>query len=69
LNETDWKVLNILLDDPAIANKNLAEKAFLSVAGVGSSLRRMYVSFDIGESKYMKITLLLEAVKLSNRSI
>lgn len=66
LNETDWKVLNILLNDPIITNKDLAEKAFMSVHGIGSSLRRMYISFDISESKYMKISLLLEAVKLSN---
>lgn len=68
LNETDWKVLNILLEDPVIANKTLAEKAFMSVDGIGSSLRRMYTAFDIKESKYMKISLLMEAIKLSTKA-
>ena len=66
LNETDWNVLNILLDDPVISNKGIAEKAFLTVDGIGSSLRRMYVSFDIKQSKYKKISLLMEAIKISN---
>jgi tetratricopeptide (TPR) repeat protein len=65
LNETDWSVLNFLLKDPGISNKDLAKQVFLSVDGVGSSLRRMYELFNIKESKYMKITLLMEAIKLS----
>jgi tetratricopeptide (TPR) repeat protein len=66
INETDWNVLNILLEDPTISNKELADKAYLSVDGIGSSLRRMYEYFDIPSSKYMKIALLLKAIKISN---
>jgi hypothetical protein len=66
LNETDWTVLTILLEDPVITNREIAEKAFMSVDGIGSSLRRMYEYFDIKESKYKKISLLMEAIKLSN---
>jgi hypothetical protein len=66
LNETDWKVLTILLNDPVITNKEIAEKAFMSVDGIGSSLRRMYGYYEIKESKYKKISLLMEAIKLSN---
>ena len=69
INETDWKVLNILLDDPVITNKEIAKKAFMSVDGIGSSLRRMYEYFEIKESKYKKISLLLEAIKTSNAPI
>jgi tetratricopeptide (TPR) repeat protein len=65
LNETDWNVLTILLDDPVISNKEIAEKAFMSVDGIGSSLRRMYQYFEIKESKYKKISLLMEAIKRS----
>ncbi len=65
LNDTDWNVLNILLLEPDISNKDLAEKAFLSVDGIGSSLRRMYAYFDIKESKYKKISLITEAIKAS----
>jgi tetratricopeptide (TPR) repeat protein len=66
LNDTDWNVLNILLKEPDISNKELAEKAFMSVDGIGSSLRRMYLYFDIKESKYKKIALITEAIKISN---
>jgi len=67
LNDTDWKVLGILLDDPVISNKEIAEKAFLSIDGIGSSLRRMYEYFDVKDSKYKKISLLLEAIKISGK--
>jgi tetratricopeptide (TPR) repeat protein len=67
INETDWNVLNILLEDPVISNKDLADKAYMSIDGIGSSLRRMYEYFDIPNSKYMKIALLLKAIKLSNQ--
>lgn len=66
LNETDWNVLIILLDDPALSNKKIADKANMSIDGIGSSLRRMYKYFEIKESKYMKISLLLEAIKSSH---
>lgn len=67
LNETDWKVLNILTNDPVISNKDLSKQAFLTVDGIGSSLRRMYATFEIKESKYKKISLLMEAIKISNQ--
>lgn len=67
LNETDWNVLNILLKEPDISNKEIAQKAFMSVDGIGSSLRRMYVYFDIKESKYKKISLITEAIKASSK--
>ncbi len=66
INETDWIVLNILLEDPAISNKDLADRAYMSVDGIGSSLRRMYEYFDIPNSRYMKTALLLKAIKISN---
>lgn len=66
LNETDWIVLAILLEDPTISNNDIADKANMSIDGIGSSLRRMYEYFEIKESKYKKISLLLEAVKSSN---
>ncbi|WP_445454764.1 tetratricopeptide repeat protein [Flavobacterium sp. 25HG05S-40] len=66
LNDTDWNVLNILLKEPDISNKEIAEKAFMSVDGIGSSLRRMYLYFDIKETKYKKIALIMEAIKASS---
>jgi tetratricopeptide (TPR) repeat protein len=66
LNATDWSVLNILLKEPDISNKEIAEKTFMSVDGIGSSLRRMYTYFDLKESKYKKISLVMEAIKASS---
>jgi hypothetical protein len=65
LNETDWLVLNILLSNPTISNKKLAEQANLSVDGIGSSLRRMYEYFEVGESKYKKVALITAAIQSS----
>ena len=66
LNETDKNILQTLLKDPVISNKQIADQVFLSTEGVSSALRRMYTYFNVKESKYKKISLLLEAVKLSN---
>ena len=67
INETDWQVLNILLEDPVITNKEIAKKANMSVDGIGSSLIRMYTYFDVKKSKYKKISLLMDAIKISNK--
>ena len=45
--------------------RNVAEKANLSIDGVGSSLRRMYEYFAIRETKYKKIALLHKVIKIS----
>lgn len=66
LNETDWTVLNVLLENPVIPNKEIAQKAFMSVDGIGSSLRRMYEYFEISESKYKKTDLIRKAIQISN---
>jgi tetratricopeptide (TPR) repeat protein len=65
LNETDWSILNILIENPIAMNKHIAEKANLSIDGVGSSLRRMYEYFEVHETKYKKIALLHKAIKIS----
>ena len=67
LNETDWNVLNLLLDDPTITNAKLADRACLSVDGIGSSLRRMYSYFDTTETKYKKLALLHAAITISKK--
>lgn len=66
LNDTDWRILLILFENPVATNKEIAEKSFLSVDGVKSSLSRMYVYFEINETKYKKVALLHKAIKASN---
>ena len=66
LNKTDWNILTILLENPVASNKDLSDQASLSLEGVSSSLRRMYIEFDVKSSKYMKIALILEIIRKSN---
>lgn len=67
LNQTDWKVLNALLENPVITNKEIAEMIFLSVPGVRSSLQKMYRLFDIDRnSGNRRIALVLAAVRISS---
>jgi len=66
LNKTDWKVLNILLENPEITNKAISDLAFLSIDGIGSSLRRMYMYFNITETNYKKVVLIKRAIEISN---
>ena len=65
LNETDWKVLNLLMAEPTMTNQAIADQAFLSIDGIGSSLRRMYDYFNVKETKYKKIALVHAVTKLA----
>ncbi len=67
IGPTSWNILNELFKDPAISNKELAAKLFLSVEGLSSSLRRMYKTFDVQSksSKNLKIALITKVVKVS----
>ena len=67
LNETDWRVLLILLDNPMVLNKEIAEKSNMSIDGIGSSLRRMYDYFEINQTKYKKVALIHKAVNISEK--
>ena len=68
LNKTDWSVLNVLLQNPEASNKDISEKVFLSIDGIGSSLRRMYQFFDLKETKYKKVLLIKRAIEISKDS-
>ena len=69
LNKTDWSVLNVLLQDPEASNKEIAGKVFLSIDGIGSSLRRMYQFFDLKQTKYKKVLLIKKAIEISNNNL
>ena len=64
INETDWKVLNILLNDPSISNNEIAKLAYMSLDGIGSSLRRMYEYFELKDTKYKKIALIIKVINI-----
>ena len=69
LNNTDWSVLNVLLQNPEASNKEISEKVFLSIDGIGSSLRRMYLFFDLKQTKYKKVLLIKKAIEISNNNL
>ena len=69
LNKTDWSVLNVLLQNPEASNKEISEKVFLSIDGIGSSLRRMYQFFDLKQTKYKKVLLIKKAIEISNNNL
>ena len=66
LGESAWMILNLIFENPSISNKDIAEEVSLSIEGVSSSLRRMYVSFDITTSSNMKIALIMKAARISS---
>lgn len=67
LNLSSWNILNAILEDPTISNRDIASQVFLSVEGVSSALRKMYVQFQINSdsTQNKKIALLTEVIKIS----
>ena len=51
--------------EPTMTNQAIADQAFLSIDGIGSSLRRMYDYFNVKETKYKKIALVHAVTKLA----
>ena len=50
-----------------VLNRKIAEKSSISIDGIGSSLRRMYVYFEINETKYKKVALIHKVVNIYER--
>lgn len=67
IGESAWRILNLILKDPTISNKQIAEEVSLSVEGVSSSLRKMYTVFNITTPSNKKIALLMEVIKISSK--
>ncbi|MDG1477221.1 MAG: winged helix-turn-helix domain-containing protein, partial [Vicingaceae bacterium] len=67
LNESDWKILNVIYRDPLILNKSIADKVNLSLEGTSSSLRKMYRLFHLTDSKNKKLALIMEAARISSK--
>jgi hypothetical protein len=64
IGETSWMILNLLFENPAISNKEIAKKVSLSLEGVSSSLRRMYTAFDLKPSGNKKVALVLKVMRI-----
>ncbi|MBC6992581.1 tetratricopeptide repeat protein [Neolewinella lacunae] len=67
LGESSWNILCAIFENPSISNREIADKVFLSLEGVSSSLRRMYQSFEVtsDSSQNLKVALLTKIVKVS----
>ena len=66
LNETDWKILEIICNHPTTSNKEIAKDVFLSVEGVKSSFKKMYELFEITASpRNKKLALAIKVMKVS----
>jgi tetratricopeptide (TPR) repeat protein len=67
LNETDWKILNMIYENPVVTIKEIAAEVFLSVPGVKSSLKKMYKLLDIDETtENKKLAFIIKVVKISS---
>lgn len=64
LGESAWRILNLIVNNPAITNKEIAAEVNLSLDGVSSSLRRMYATFEVGGSGNKKIILAQKAMEI-----
>ena len=66
LNKTDWSILTSIYTNPTATNSEIAEQVFLSLAGVRSSLSKMYRLFDLqSKEKNQRMSLIVEAIKIS----
>jgi hypothetical protein len=65
LNESDWKIINQIMENPTISNNELANQVSLSVEGTRSSLKKMYRAFEIPSSRNMRLTLVIKLVQIS----
>jgi len=66
IGESAWLILELIYAKPSISNKEIAETVSLSVEGVSSALRRMYVLFEIETTSNKKIALIMEAARISS---
>ncbi len=66
LNPSDWKILNVLCENPTITNRAIADEVGLSIQGVNSSLKKMYQLFDLKKQKEnQRIAMVAKCIRLS----
>jgi hypothetical protein len=67
LNDSDWKIINTIMNNSTISNKELANQVALSLEGTRSSLKKMYRIFNIPSSRNMRLTLVIKIVQISKQ--
>ncbi|MAO31933.1 MAG: hypothetical protein CL824_00365 [Crocinitomicaceae bacterium] len=69
LNDTDWKIINLICSSPTMAYKEIGAQVFLSVDGVKSSFKKMYDLFEINATgRNKKLALAIKLIKLSEEN-
>jgi predicted transcriptional regulator len=70
INDSDWKILNALFDNPNTTNREIADQISLSIEGVKSSLKKMYMLFEITHSRENKrLGLTMKVTHISNDNL
>lgn len=69
LGESAWRILKLVLDNPAISNKEIAREMNLSLDGVSSSLRRIYAAFEVQGTGNKKVLLARKIVKIQTGTV
>lgn len=69
LNDTNWNILQCLAKNPFMKNSEIAIEVGRSIEGVSSSLRKMYLLFDIHVKGNKKLALLEQAIQWSEPSL
>lgn len=69
LNESDWKILDTIKNDPMLNNQEIAESVNLSLEGVRSSLKKMYRLANLEKrSPNQKLNLIHNLLKVLNHN-
>ena len=65
LGESAWRIINLVLENPAISNKEIASEMNLSLDGVSSALRRIYAAFGVKGKGNKKVLLSRKILQIS----
>jgi tetratricopeptide (TPR) repeat protein len=69
LNESDWKILDTIKNDPMLNNQEIADSVTLSLEGVRSSLKKMYRLANLEKrSPNQKLNLIHNLLKALNQN-
>jgi len=69
LNESDWKIIDTIKNDPMLNNQEIADNVTLSLEGVRSSLKKMYRLANLEKrSPNQKLNLIHNLLKALNQN-
>lgn len=69
LGESAWRIIDLVIENPAVSNKELAAEMNLSLDGVSSALRRIYAAFALKGSGNKKVLLARKVVEINASTV